>query len=109
MDSAVLDRWQIAAAKTVPSIGAGEVIITQKAPIDELFDRRLVFGSDGGHGSTDFLPPEHWATLKPVFDAYRAAHNGQWQSDFSQLQPYATTPEQQAAVQKMILRNTAAK
>ena len=109
VDPAVLDRWQVTSGKTVPSIGAGDIIITQKAPVDDVFDRRLVFGSDGGQGATDFLPPEHWAAMKPVYEAYRAAHNGQWHKDFSELQPYATTPEQQAALQKMLLLNSGRK
>ena len=106
LDSAVLDRWQITAGSTVPSVRVGEVIITQKAPVDDVFDPRLLFGSDLGNGSTDFLPPEHWAALQPVYNAYRAAHDGQRETDPSELQPYATTPEQQAALQKMILRSS---
>jgi hypothetical protein len=47
--------------------------------------------------------------MNPVFEAYRAAHNGQWQTDLSDLLPYATTPEQQAALQKLILRKSAQK
>ena len=107
---AVENRWKIAPGQTVPSVGVGEVIITQKAPpVDEVFDTRQVIGSGGGQGGTDFLPPETWAAMKPVYEAYRAAHNGQWQTDFSELQPYARTPEQQAALQKLILRNSASK
>jgi len=110
VDAAILDRWKIAPGQTVPSVGVGEVIITQKAPpVDEVFDTRQVIGSGGGQGSTDFLPPETWAAMKPVYEAYRAAHNGQWQTDFSELQPYARTAEQQAALQKLILRNSASK
>ena len=84
-------------------------LIVAKDPFDEVFDARLVLGSGGGQGSTDFLLPETREAMEPVFQAYRAAHNGQWQTDLSELQPYATTPEQQAALQKMILRNPASK
>jgi hypothetical protein len=87
----------------------GEVIVTQKAPaIDEVFDTRTVIGSGGGMGGADFLSPETREALQPVYEAYRAAHNGQWQLDFAELLPYAKTPEQQAALQKMILRNSSA-
>ncbi len=110
VDAEILDRWKIAPGQTVPSVGVGEVIITQKAPpVDEVFDTRHVLGSGGGQGSTDFLSPETWAAMKPVYEAYRAAHNGQSQTDFSELQPYARTPEQQAAFQKIILRNSGSK
>ena len=108
MDAAILDRWTIESQEAVPSVGVGNPIITERAPVDEVFDQRLVF-SQTGSGSTDFLNQAIWGTMQPVFEAYRAAHNGQWQTDFSQLLPYATTPEQQAAVQKMILRNSGTK
>ena len=107
MDDAILQRWEIAPASTVQSLDmGGDVIITQKAPVDDVFDTRYGIGPNG-FGSTDFLPNETFKTMKPVFDAYRAAHNGQWQTEMSQLLPYATTPEQQTALQKLILKNSA--
>jgi hypothetical protein len=109
LDAAILERWEIAPGKTVPAVNVGETIITQKAPVDEVFDVRVVVGPNGGQGSTDFLSQDHWTAMKPVYEAYRAAHNGQWHTDFSELQPYATTPEQQAALQRMILRSSGSK
>jgi RNA polymerase sigma factor (sigma-70 family) len=107
MDDAILQRWEIAPASTVQSLGmGGDVIITQKAPVDDVFDTRYGIGPNG-FGSTDFLPNEIFETMKPVFDAYRAAHNGQWQTEMSQLLPYATTPEQQTALQKLMLKKSA--
>jgi RNA polymerase sigma factor (sigma-70 family) len=107
VDDAILQRWEIAPAATVTSLGlGGDVIITQKAPVDDVFDTRYGIGPNGS-GSTGFLPNETFETMKPVFDAYRAAHNGQWQTEMSQLLPYATTPEQQTALQKLILKNSA--
>jgi hypothetical protein len=47
--------------------------------------------------------------MNPVFEAFRAAHNGQWQTNSSQLLPYATTPEQQVALQKLMLRDSSSK
>lgn len=109
MDDAILQRWEIAPATTVKSLGmGGDVIITQKAPVDDVFDTRYGIGPTGS-GSTDFLPNETFETMKPVFDAYRAAHNGQWQIEMSQLLPYATTPEQQIALQKLMLKKSAGK
>jgi RNA polymerase sigma factor (sigma-70 family) len=107
VDDAILQRWEIAPASTVQSLGmGGDVIITQKAPVDDVFDTRYGIGPNG-FGSTDFLPNEIFETMKPVFDAYRAAHNGQWQTEMSQLLPYATTPEQQTALQKLMLKKSA--
>jgi hypothetical protein len=47
--------------------------------------------------------------MDPVWDAYRKEHDGQWPDDVSQLQPYASTPEQQAALQKLVLKNSSGK
>jgi RNA polymerase sigma factor (sigma-70 family) len=107
IDDSILQRWEIAPASTVKSLGmGGNSIITQKEPVDDVFDTRYGIGPNG-FGSTDFLSTDTYATMQPVFEAYRAAHNGQWQTDMSQLLPYATTPEQQAALQKLILKNSA--
>jgi RNA polymerase sigma factor (sigma-70 family) len=106
MDDAILQRWEIAPAETVKSLGmGGDVIITQKAPVDDVFDTRFGIGPNG-YGSADFLSRETAPTMNPVWEAFRAAHNGQWPDDVSQLQPYATTPEQQAALQKLILKRS---
>ena len=42
--------------------------------------------------------------MNPVWDAYKAAHNGQYPDDISDLQSYLNTPEQQVAWQKMMLK-----
>jgi RNA polymerase sigma factor (sigma-70 family) len=109
VEDAILQRWEIAPAATVKSLGlGGDVIITQKAPVDDVFDTRYGIGPSG-FGSTDFLGREVAPTMNPVWEAFRAAHNGQWPDDVSQLLPYATTPEQQAALQKLMLKNSAGK
>jgi hypothetical protein len=105
VDTAILDRWKIADKSAVPNVGVGNMIVTQKAPVDDVFDERLVFGLNGS-GTTDFLHETTREVMRPVFEAYRAAHNGQWQTELSQLLPYATTPEQQAALQKLILKSS---
>ena len=101
-DEAALQRWEVAPAKTIPLNMHTDVIITQRAAVDDVFDTRYAIGPDG-LGSQDYLSRE----TTPVYEAYRAAHNGQWPDDVSELQPYATTPEQQAAFQKLMLRKAA--
>jgi RNA polymerase sigma factor (sigma-70 family) len=109
VDDAVLQRWEIAPAATVKSLGlGGDIIITQKAPADEVFDTRYGIGPQS-LGSTDFLSGGTAATLNPVREAFRAAHNGKWPDNNSQLLPYASTPEQQTALQKLILRDSTSK
>ncbi len=103
VDSAVLQRWQIASKETVSSLGmGGDTIITQKAAVDDVFDMCIGIGPNG-IGCTDFLSREVAGTMNPVWDAFKAANNGQYPDDVSQLTPYAKTPEQLAALQKLML------
>jgi len=44
------------------------------------------------------FPPEETTTLVPAFKAYAAAKGGEFPEDPSQLLPYLTTPEQEAAL-----------
>ena len=106
VDDAILQRWEITSPKTVPNVGVGQAgIITETAPVDDVFDTRIAVGSSG-YGNVDFLTTETQDILIPVYKAYLAANNGQEPSAVSQVLPYATTPEQQAAVQKQMLRES---
>jgi RNA polymerase sigma factor (sigma-70 family) len=105
-DPAILQRWEITAPQTVPNVGVGsQGIITETAPVDEIFDSRIAVGANG-YGTTDFLTTETQDILSSVYKAYLTANNNLPPSDVSQIVPYATTPEQQAAVQKIILKNS---
>lgn len=110
LDNAILQRWEILpAGATVPGIGNKGPFITEKAPVDELLDRRLAIGFFG-FSATDFLNSEIQDLLMPVYQAYSAANpNALHHNAPSQLQPFATTPEQQAAVQKLIEQSEARK
>jgi hypothetical protein len=106
VDQDILDRWEITSPSTVPNVGVGSLgIITEKAAVDEIFDNRNVVGADGS-GAVDFLTTETESQLSQVMKVYMAANNGQQPVDVSEVLPYATTPEQKAAVQKMILKNS---
>jgi hypothetical protein len=83
-------------------------MITQIAAVDADYDSRYAVGN--GWGTTG---PEAWdapgsrsyEVLEPAVKAYAAANNGQQPTDWpTQLAPYATTPEQQAALQLLIRR-----
>jgi hypothetical protein len=109
VDEAVLQRWEIAPAETIRSLGlGGDVVITQKAPVDDIYDKRFGIGPYG-FGSTDFLSSLTRDTLASVNQAYSAANNGQFPDDLSELLPYATTPEQQAALQKLMQKKAGEK
>jgi len=103
VDDSVLQRWQFTSAQTVPNVDVGDPIITQKAAVDDLFDSRIVIGPRA-YGSSDFLASEIKTTLDPVYQAFMAANNGQEPTSQAQLQPYATTPEQKALLQKVMER-----
>ncbi|HWW01395.1 MAG TPA: sigma-70 family RNA polymerase sigma factor [Candidatus Acidoferrum sp.] len=108
IDEALLQRWEVAPAKTIKSLGLGsDVIITQKSAVDDVFDTRFGIGPHGS-GTTDFLSSETGETMNPVWKAFLAANNGRYPDDVSKLLPYATTPEQIGAVQKLILRQNSA-
>lgn len=101
MDEDILGRFEIVPAKTVPNIKmGGDWIITQKAPVDATYDSRNVVGPSG-NGTTNYPSPEALA-VQAVVQAYLAANNGQQPANPGDLLNYATTPEQQAAIQKML-------
>lgn len=109
VEDAILQRWDIAPASTAKSLRlGGDQIITQKAMVDDVFDTRFGIGPNGS-GSTDYLSGEIEGVMKPVRDAFRAANQGQWPTATSQLQPFVSTPDQQVALQKLMLREAGSK
>jgi hypothetical protein len=78
-------------------------IITQKIQIDAQYDTDYVLGP---HGYGTYTPsPAVGSALQSVIIAFSAANSGQPPSDPYQLIPFAGTPDQQAAVQKAMLRS----
>jgi hypothetical protein len=106
-DTSFLQRWEIAPASTIKSLGlGGDALITQRSAVDDVFDMRYGIGPSG-FGTTDFLSSETRDILGPLWKAYAAEHNGHYPDEVAQLVPYASTPEQQAAVEKMVLKHNA--
>jgi len=112
VEDAILQRWEIAPAKTVRTDNFGDPIITTKAAVDEDWDSRYAVGLKGfasagrdtaGHNGWGVVAPD--VILGTAAKAYLAANNGQEPTDPSQVIPYLTTPEQQAAYQKMMKWN----
>ncbi|HXI73038.1 MAG TPA: sigma-70 family RNA polymerase sigma factor [Verrucomicrobiae bacterium] len=103
VDAAILQRWEILpAGATLPGIGNEGPFVTQKAPVDELLDRRWAIGV-WGSACTDFLNSEIQDVMGPVYEAYNAANKGAYSGDGpSDYLPFATTPEQKAAAQKLV-------
>ncbi len=97
----ILQRWEIAPSGVNPSVGVGDTIITEKAAVDESMDSHWSIGANG-YGSGNYEAPDIAAALtaiKPALKAYAAANNGSQPAYPSQILPYLTTPEQQAAYQ----------
>ncbi len=108
---AVLDRYEILPAEILRSIKVGgDWVITQKAPVDEDYDSRMGmgpngWGSSGGSGAwSNNNDPliDAYKSLSAVRNNYKAEHKGNDSAELSQLQPYLKTPQQQAALEKLM-------
>jgi hypothetical protein len=109
VEDAILQRWEIAPAKTVRTDNFGDPIITEKAAIDEDWDPRYAVGLKGfASAGVDTAGHNGWGVVSPdiilgmAAKAYEAANNGQEPTDPSQILPYLTTPDRQAALQKFM-------
>ncbi len=104
VDESILQRWEITSPKTISNLGVGtDGIITQKAPVDDIFDSRIAVGASG-YGAVDFLSTQTQDLLIPAYKAFATANGGRPPNDLSQVLPYATTSEQQTALQKLMFR-----
>lgn len=96
----VWQRYEIRPAGSMPTIKVGgDWIITQKAPIDDEYDGKFVIGPYGT-GMTTYNSLATQTVLAPVMKAYVAANPGKQPTDLDQLLPFASTPEQRAAIAK---------
>lgn len=100
LDPAILQRFSILPADSVPNVRlGGDWIITQNSFVDPGYDQHLVIGPNG-HGTTSYnqTPLD---TLLPALQAYTAANGGLTPRNASDLEPYLTTAEQQTALQNL--------
>jgi RNA polymerase sigma factor (sigma-70 family) len=109
-DDAMLQRYTVVPASFIPNmVMGGDSLITVKNPIDEEYDALWALGPQG-FGNTTYQGVNEARVLDPALKAYEAANGGREPKDPSLLLPYFTTPEQQAAYQKLEqLRNGPAK
>jgi hypothetical protein len=106
VNDAVLDRWMIADSDLVKNVRVGEdYIITQKAPVDDLFDQRHVVGSNG-RGSTDFFSSKSEELFSELSQIYQDSNNGEQPKNPSKLLPYVRTPEDQEVFDKWLLKGS---
>ena len=101
VDNTILQRYEI--VRSVPTISTpapSEWVVTQKNAVDLECDQRVAAGP-GGSGVGGFEFSEILDTLAPAISAYASANDGQLPTDPAQLSPYVTTPDQQAALDKL--------
>ena len=105
----ILNRWGIMPQSAFPNQKmGGDWVIAVKDPVDRELDSSIVIGP-GSHGSSDYQSVDRqkaFAILEPALKAYAADHNGTQAGSPTQIQPYLTTPEQQAALQTLIQRQS---
>ena len=105
IDVAMLQRYKVVPQSVVPNVRmGGDSVITQAGLVDSQFDQTSVIGPRGT--GTTSVPPgllQEQSLIMPAIRAYQAA-NGSRHTDILQVLPYATTPEQQAIIQKWAQR-----
>jgi hypothetical protein len=101
IDPALLQRWAVKPAKDAPGIKlGGDWVITQKSSVDEEMDQRTAISASGyGSYGTGFDPDAQ--KLEAVATAFVAAF-GRAPKSMAELLPYATTPEQKAALRRQM-------
>jgi RNA polymerase sigma factor (sigma-70 family) len=110
IDDDMLQRQEVVPASAIPNMRfGGDWVLTQKAAVDELFDTRQVMGPTASGVLGDFVPLADLAAMTAIQQAYRAANPAKPLRDPTELTPYATTPEQQAALQRNLERQEARK
>jgi len=112
VDEAILQRYAVLPREEVPSlVMGGEYIISQSSPVNAELDTRVGIGPNGWGtvGSSAWNDPvvATAKAFKQVMQAYSTAHGGSQPGDLSEILPYAQSPEQKTAVERVI-RNTKA-
>ncbi len=108
IDIAAFERYEIVTPKTLASGKVtGEWIVTQKAAVDDEFDGRNSVGPDNWGSSYPAWKKRNaggsdWDKLAPLMDAYKTVYGIREPSDYELLKPFAKTPEQQLALERVI-------
>lgn len=109
ISDAILSRWGIMPQSAFPNQEmGGDWVIAVRDPVDRELDSSIVIGR-GGYGSSDYQSVDvqkALTILEPALKAYSADHNGDQAGSPAQIQPYLTTPEQQAAFRTLMQRQS---
>lgn len=113
VDEALLQRYAVLPREDLPSlVMGGEYIISPISPVNAELDTRVGIGPNGW----GTVGPSSWndpvvataKAFKQVMQAYSAAHGGGQPGDLSDILPYAQSPEQKTAVERVIRNSKAA-
>lgn len=100
---AMLERYRVAPASAVPNVRmGGDFILTQKSLIDTEYDNHSVIGPNGTGAASGSSPASQAAAA--LIERMARAHysaTGKPPGSPADLLPYATTPEQRAAVEHL--------
>jgi RNA polymerase sigma factor (sigma-70 family) len=100
-EEAALQRYAVVAASSIPNLKmGGDSVIAVKNPLDEEYDSIWALGPNG-FGTSSARGANAGRILAPALEAYKAANNGEEPKNPPDLLPYLSTPEQQAAYQKL--------
>ncbi len=110
IDAALLQRYEVVPPKISPDgkIKQGnQGKVTQSFPIDDEFDTRFTINADGVSSAYPAWrkrtgEDSNWDIISPATKAYKAAYGISMPTDLSLLRPFVTTPEQKAALEKVI-------
>jgi RNA polymerase sigma factor (sigma-70 family) len=104
IDDEILQRYKILDKDQTQSGWLKGMVLIEKVVVDKWSERQFAIGPAAtGLGPTP--EPVHLAfpqELKPAMESYQAQNPRKVPSDFNELRPYLTTPEQQAALDKLI-------
>lgn len=117
VDRAVWERWEIVPTSAFPGREfASQQVITEKSAVDPEFDSRHTIDGVGSGAVGPYYPYGHEeqvsdetkerqalkAALDPAISAFKLANGGKEPSTPADLQPYLTSPEQEAALQRVL-------
>ena len=104
MDDTILQRYKLLDNATSP-LGATQGMVLIEKVAGDKWSEPLVSIGPGGAALVAPPDPVHLTLpqeLKPVMESYQAQNPRKVPSNFNDLRPYITTPEQQAALDRLI-------
>ena len=103
VDDAILQRYELLDKKAQEWLHGAVVI--EKAVVDKSREGRVEIGPHWTSVGSPQIQPKRFdfpPELRPVLKLYESKNNGQFPKDFAELKAYITTPEEEAALEKLL-------